>query len=299
MKKILGIILMMVIACFCLVSCESEDDAGNGTLTLSITDAPTDDTTIAGVYLKITEIQYHLNDKEWEKFEEYVEPQTFNILELVNGNSALLGSFELSAGKYTQLRFILDAPEYGGGNHTNPGCYVEFNDGSMEALFVPSGSESGWKAVGNFTVPSNGNVEVTADFDARKSIVKRTGSDKYILRPTIRLIVDNQAGKIAGAITNIPEGIEIIIFAYEDGVYAESEANEPVDSTQSRFPNSITSSIADESNNYQLAYLAPMTYDLVVTSSVNGEYQEVLGVIEDILVESKKTTNQPIDISSI
>jgi hypothetical protein len=56
---------------------------------------------------------------------------------------------------YTQIRFMLDIPEEGS-HKANPGCYVKFADNSTEPLFVPSGGETGYKAVGEFTVPDNG-----------------------------------------------------------------------------------------------------------------------------------------------
>ncbi|MDK2979301.1 MAG: hypothetical protein PWP52_2015 [Bacteroidales bacterium] len=299
MKKIISLIVLTVFAAFVFVSCEDDSDATKGTLTLSITDAPIDMSTVSAVYLTINEIQYNKSGQSWMTFEGFEGPQKFNILELTRGESALMGSFELEAGTYTQLRFMLDAPEFGTPNPTNPGCYIEFTDGTEQPLFVPSGHETGWKGIGAFKVPANGEVAVTADFDARKSVMEQGANDFYILKPTIRLIVDNQAGQIAGGITNIPEGVDIIVYAYEDGMYTESEAEEPVSDTIARFPNAITSDISCEEENYHLAYLAPMTYDLIVTSAIEGEFQEVLGIVEDVVVESRKTTNQPIDLSSL
>ena len=182
---------------------------------------------------------------------------------------------------------------------TNPGCYIEFTDESQEPLFVPSGHETGWKAVAQFMVPSNGDVSVTADFDARKSVIEAGITGKYILKPTIRLIIDDQAGQIAGGITNIPEDVDIVVYAYEDGSYAAEEADDPADEETPRFPNAVTSCIVDDSDSYHLAYLAPGIYDLVVATSVDGEFQEVLGIVEDVEVESRKTTNMPIDISAL
>src|SRR6056297_451507 len=300
MKKIISLIVLTVFAAFVFVSCEDESDATKGTLTLSITDAPIDMSTVDAVYLTINELQYNKSGQNWMSFEGFEGPQKFNILELTRGESALLGSFELDAGTYTQLRFILDAPDFGTPNPTNPGCYIEFNDGTEDQpLFVPSGHETGWKGIGAFRVPSNGEVAVTADFDARKSVMEQGVNDFYILKPTIRLIVDNQAGQIAGGITNIPEGVDIVVYAYEDDMYTQEEAADPVSDTIARFPNAVTSDISDEENNYNLAYLEPSTYDLIVTSAIDGEFQEVLGIIEDVVVESRKTTNQPIDLSSL
>ncbi len=297
MKNVFRLIVISLVAAFIFTGCENNNN-NTGTLNLSITDAPVDNSDIAGVWLTITEIQYHMNDSEWMTFEEFEGPQEFNILELTNGESALLGSFEMEAGIYTQLRFILDAPEFGSQNMVNPGCYIEFTDESQEPLFVPSGHESGWKAVGMFKVPINGVVSVTADFDARKSIFK-TGAGRYTLKPTIRMIVDDQAGQIAGGVTNIPEGFDIVVYAYEDGVYTEDEAADPSDEETPRFPNAVTSSMVCDTDSYHLSFLAPMVYDLVVTSSIDGEFQEVIGIIEDVVVESRKTTNMPIDISAL
>lgn len=302
MKKLISLFVLFVFAIFLFTNCE-EQVPTKGTLTLSITDAPIDMTDITGVYLTISEIQAHTNTsgKDWITFEEFEGPQTFNILELTDGESALLGSFVLAPVHYTQLRFFIDAEiEDSVMKKSSPissGCYIEFSDGSTKPLFVPSASTSGWKAVGAFNVPINGDVAITADFDARKSVMER-GANSYILKPTIRIIVDDQAGKITGGISNIPEGIDIIVYAYEDGVYTSEEAEDPVTDTTARFPNAITSDIVDEYDCYHLAFLAPMTYDLVITSSIEGEFQEVLGIIEDVLVESRVTTNQPIDLSS-
>ena len=158
---------------------------GTGTLKLYLADAPLDAENVTGVYITINEIQYHL-DGEWITCEEFVGNQTYDLLELTGGNSALLGAFTLPAGSYTQIRFMLDVPE--NGSHTaNPGCYIEFADNSTEPLYAPSGGETGYKAIGHFEVTPNGTVVVTADFDVRKAVV--VAGSSYILKPTIKLIV--------------------------------------------------------------------------------------------------------------
>jgi hypothetical protein len=185
------------------------------------------------------------------------------------------------------------------GAPTTPGCYIEFSDGTTETLFVPSGSQSGFKGVGAFDVPANGSVDITADFDVRKSVL-RTGNniERYVLKPTIRLVVDNEAGKIVGSVVNIPEGSEIVIFAYEDGVYTEAEALEPALESP-RFPNAVSSDMVCDQNSYHIAFLAPGIYDLVVVANVDGEFSEVLGIVEDVAVASDSTSTQSIDISTL
>jgi len=156
-----------------------------GTLKLYLSDAPLEAESVTGVYITINEIQYHL-DGEWITCEEFVGNQTYDLLQLTGGNSALLGEFTLPAGNYTQIRFMLDIPEKGS-DPANPGCYIEFADNSTEPLYAPSGGETGYKAIGHFEVTANGTVVVTADFDVHKAVV--VAGSSYILKPTIKLIV--------------------------------------------------------------------------------------------------------------
>jgi len=158
-----------------------------GTLKLYLSDAPIDAENVTGVYITIEEIQYHLDGK-WITCEEFVGSQTYNLLELTGGNSTLLGELTLPAGNYTQIRFMLDIPKIGS-SPASPGCYIEFADNSTKPLFVPSGGETGYKAIGQFEVPVNGTVEVTADLDVRKAVV--VAGSSYILKPTIKLIVND------------------------------------------------------------------------------------------------------------
>src|SRR6056297_145766 len=302
--KTKGIILLSVFAIFlAFTACEEDNETTDkGTLSLALTDAPIDNESVTGVYITINGLQYHKQNNSWETFDGY-EPREVNLLNLTDGETMPLGDFEMEAGQYNQLRFMLDAPTYGEGAQSNPGCYITFDDGSEEDLFVPSGAQTGYKATGAFRVPSNGEVRLTADFDVRKSVVNAKNSGMYILKPTIRLVVDNEAGKIAGNVTNITDTTsDYNIYAYEDGTYdvSETEVADTVEEYEENlFPNAVTSDMLGEENGYQLNWLAPMFYDLVVAKYIDGEFQEVIGKVEDVEVESKKTTNQVIDLSSL
>ena len=302
--KTKGIILLSVFVIFlAFTACEEDNETTDkGTLSLALTDAPIDNESVTGVYITINGLQYHKQNNSWETFDGY-EPREVNLLNLTDGETMPLGDFEMEAGQYNQLRFMLDAPTYGEGAQSNPGCYITFDDGSQEDLFVPSGAQTGYKATGAFRVPSNGEVQLTADFDVRKSVVNAKNSGMYILKPTIRLVVDNEAGKIAGNVTNITDTTsDYNIYAYEDGTYdvSETEVADTVEEYEENlFPNAVTSDMVGEENGYQLNWLAPMTYDLVVAKYIDEEFQEVIGKIEDVEVESKKTTNQVIDLSSL
>ncbi|MFP4556519.1 MAG: DUF4382 domain-containing protein [Bacteroidales bacterium] len=296
MKRISILLSAIALVAIIFAGCEKDND--KGTLQLSITDAPMDTSEIAGVYITITDIQYHISGNNFSSFEDFEGPKEFNLLDLTRGATELLGNLEMDPGTYTQIRFILDAPEFGMGTPSSPGCYLEFKDGTTEQLFVPSGSQTGFKGVGAFTVPANGVVDVTADFDVRKSVVHSGTSGMFILKPTIRLVVNNQAGKIVGGVTNIPDGNDIVVYAYEEGVYSEEEASEPEVETP-RFPNAVSSDIVDDSGNYHIDFLAPKTYDLVVVALQDSEFYQVLGIVEGVVVESRETTTQSIDVDNL
>lgn len=278
--------------------CEEKNSGQTGVLNLSLTDAPVDQPNIAGVHITLQGMEYHKQNNSWATFDEWEGPQTFNLLDLTDGVSTLLGNFEMDAGQYNQLRFTLDAPVRGEGTPESPGCYIEFEDGTTAPLYVPSAEHAGFKLTGAFQVPSNGTVELTVDFDARKSLAESSTGEVYILRPAVRLIANNQAGEIAGGISGFPtDGSDIIVYAYENDTYTAEEIAEPA-AEETRFPNAVTSDMVNDEQSYHLYYLAPMTYDLVVARSLDGQFQEVEKVIEDVVVESKETTPQPIDLST-
>jgi hypothetical protein len=300
MKRIIfSLLSISIVAMLFLNSCQNDRETLNmtGTMHLSITDAPIDKYDITGVFITVNEVQIHKQGDNWQVIEEFEGPVTYNLLELTNGISELMASTVLTAGEYTQIRFLLDAPvNQGPGNIANPGCYLMFADGSTTPLFVPSGGQSGYKATGKFAVPANGEVHVVADFDVRKSIVVAGASGKFILKPTIRLVTENQAGAIAGTLLNLEEDYSAVIYAYQEGTYQPEEADLPPDEETPRFPNAVSSNAIDEEGNFIIPFLAKGNYDLVVTSTVDGEFHAVLGIIEGIEVESNKTTNIIIDV---
>ncbi|MCJ7576345.1 MAG: DUF4382 domain-containing protein [Dehalococcoidia bacterium] len=295
MKKfVLALVTILAMLAASGAGCGEAPGTGTGTLELYLSDAPTDAENVTGVYITINEIQYHMND-QWITCEEFEGPKTYNLLELTDGNSTLLGELVLPGGHYNQIRFILDAPEMGQ-DPINPGCYIEFADNSTEPLFVPSGNTTGFKAVGEFTVPVNGTVEITTDFDVRKSV--HLAASHYILWPTIRTVVNNEAGRISGVVTNNSTYTDIIVFAYEDGTWADTEDDEPI-YPASRFPNAVNSGKMCDDGHYTIPFLAAGTYDLAVAGYDGADFGEVLGFISDVVVESNHTTHQNIDTDAL
>jgi hypothetical protein len=81
-------------------------------------------------------------------------------------------------------------------------------DGSECELRVPSGDQSGLKMNRGFTLPAEGSVALTVDFDLRKSIHAPPGqqgsgmncTQGYLMRPVLRLVQDSEVGAVAGTV---------------------------------------------------------------------------------------------------
>lgn len=286
---------MAVLLCGTMfMGCTGDQESGKGTLSLNITDAPIDADDVSGVYITITAVEYRREGNSWQPFESFGEPYTVNLLELTEGKSNLLGDFSVEAGTYDGLRFKLDAAENGGAVN-NEATYIEFADGSKEPLFVPSGTQSGYKAKGSFTVPVNASVSVTADFDVRKSVIQAGASGKYVLKPTIRLVVNNQAGSIAGTIPVVEDAAAYVVFVYEEGSWSEDEAAEPLEG-EARFANAVSSAKIREDGSFVVPFLAPASYQLVIASFEEGEFRKLEYVYpENVVVESQQETVVELD----
>lgn len=272
--SVLGALLVAV-----FVGCGGSEGT-NGTLSLYLSDAPlSDEANVTGVFITVKGIEYHTSEGEWKTLNEFnTSINPINLLDWRNGNSIHLGDFTLPAGHYTQIRFLLDAPEEGSRPGANPGCYIRFDDNSTAPLFVPSGSETGYKAIGNYWVPVNGTVTMTADFDVRKSVV-RSGTT-YKLKPTIRLVVNDEAGKIVGNVSNFNPNSRYIVYAYgyDDANISTWSNTESSEANGVVFANAITSTAIAENGSYILPFLAPGVYDLVLV-----EYDGSGAIVDFIL----------------
>ena len=262
--------VVAVAVAIALLTTACEMDGGTATLTVKLTDAPVDADSIEKVWVTFTGVELvgagaaSGEDTSWE-----LDPELgVDLLELTNGNTTtLLDAVPLPAGTYSQMRFTVALEEEGAGAPATPASYVTV-DGQNEALFVPSGAQSGYKAVfdGAVDVPANGEVSFVVDWDVRKALVE--AGSRYILKPTFRVVVEDQAGRIAGSITN-PGTEPLVVFAYAAGTYEAEEADAPT-GEDSWFPGAISSDLVEDDGTgeygFQIWYLAEGDYDLVVAS---------------------------------
>jgi hypothetical protein len=199
--KSLNYLSLLVIAAL-TISCDSSTDSSDnstGSLSLNITDAPIDDA--FSVVVQFSEVQLKGEEEDQNLSFVFEEPKSINLLELQGSESeALFLNEVVPAGVYNEVRLIVNA---------EPGVedtYIVLNEGGAQHdMTVPSGSQSGLKVNGAFTVPINGASNFTIDFDVRKSIVKSGNVNsangiKYHLKPVLRIVDNSMVGHISGTI---------------------------------------------------------------------------------------------------
>lgn len=101
------------------------------------------------------------------------EERTIEILSLEN-NPMEIGEVELEEGKITQIRLWVS-------DETASTITI---GGTSHDLEVPSGKV---KVVGQFDVVPSETSSIALDFDADASVTM-TGNDRYIMRPTVKVI---------------------------------------------------------------------------------------------------------------
>lgn len=293
--KLLNRLVVVLFVSSLFFACSDDNETAKGRVSISITDAPIDDANVSAVFIAINSVELKGPDG-WTTLDSFEEPVSIDLLSYQNGEAYFLTDEVIEAGSYSEVRLMLDIKDKVGGVQQNEGCYIEYKDGSTQPLLVPSGGRSGYKAKGDFDIASGGVVALTLDFDVRKAVVKAGSSGNFILKPTIRLIANQDASMISGTF-DPEEGdfSKVIVFAYEDDTFAESETDEPGDE-EVRFSNAVSSSTVGEDGSFTLAFMESGTYDLYFASyDENGEFVELLGSTDDVEVEAG--INLSLDIS--
>lgn len=263
--------------------------ATTGTVALSLTDAPIDNEEVTGVYVTFTGLRYQYADKNDSEGNEtgwkditLSEPVTVNLLDLQDGNTTLLNEVELPAGVIDHVRFVLDTKK----------CFVEMLGDINKTLTIPSGPQTGYKAIGGFTIPAGGRVNVTADFDVRKSLV--INKNKNLLNPTIKIIDNVEIGEINGTVSDVNNS-SVIIYSYTDGSYSVNNDT----NTTPDFADAVSSTKVSDGT-YVLPWLATGIYDLVVVEyDSTGTFENIAGYINDVKVSSNTITTLDINGSTL
>jgi hypothetical protein len=208
-----------------LTACgDGDGGSSSGGLSLSITDAPVLNEDIAEVIVCFTDVIIHPSDGSPDIVRDVtngIDPcRAINLKELTNGNSVLLGEFDLPAGDYSWIRLDIDPNETVIVERTINGVpdEDELPEPPTEAdtiydsakLDCSSCDQSHLKLNRNFTIENTGFIKFTIDFDLHKSLtLQLPQSEKprpdyaYKLRPTLRIIDTELASTfIWGSVTD-------------------------------------------------------------------------------------------------
>ena len=237
--KLTQLLPLAAVAALGLASCSKSDDAANSSkLEVRLIDAPGD---FQRVVLDVRQIEVHLKDEGnpdgWKMLN--FSAQAINVLDYVNGRSALLVSDDFAPGDLKEIRLIL-----------GPDSYVVGRDGQQYDLKTPSGQTSGVKLkLEKATLKQRETFQLLLDFDVAKSIVERgnwkPGNDKkerYLLKPVIRVVAQDLRGGISGTVS--PAAARPQILAICSSILG---------------PDTVSTS-ADVSGAYQIAGLPAGTY---------------------------------------
>jgi uncharacterized protein DUF4382 len=182
--------LIASLAIAALAGCGSSDgNGGTGRMNVRLVDAPAD---YQEVNLDVQRVQIR-SDGDWVTLG--TPDRVVNLLALTGGVSTVLADgATLPAGTYGQLRLVL-----------GPDNTVKLTDGSIHALKVPSGAQSGVKLNVHFDVQPGTTKDVFVDFDAHRSIfVHQAGnSGKYMMRPVVRAYDRAVTGSVSGKIADL------------------------------------------------------------------------------------------------
>ena len=158
--------------------------------------------------------------------------EKINLLKFQGANAMpILTSERLPAGQYEWMRLGVDAVRGSNGGVGDTGdpdvcdgdaSYIVMTDNSVYNLYVPSGENTGLKLVNGYTVPVNDQVSLTAEFDLGKSITAPPGQSPDVkLRPTIKLVDNNEVGTLTGQVANAlaeAEACQPSVYVFNDGV---------------------------------------------------------------------------------
>lgn len=154
-------------------------DGETGTLTVLLTDAPFPFDLVESANVTITSVDVVTGSGIETAVG--VEEQSFDLLELQDGVTALLGSTEVEAGEVHQVRLIVSD------------AWVVMNDGREFDLMVPSGARTGIKILTpDLDVEAGLESVLTLDFDVEDSFVTLgnpdtpAGINGFLFQPVIR-----------------------------------------------------------------------------------------------------------------
>ncbi len=145
-----------------------------GILEIRVTDPPPADVKSAFVHLTNLEVlKVSGNTSGWIPI--IGAPPSFDLMDVI-GVEAVLGSANVTAGSFTQIR--MDVTEVVGETIDNVPYTANVTSGKL-------------RIVRPFNVGAGKRTILTLDFDGEKSLI-RTGSGKFLFKPVVKLLIEKE-----------------------------------------------------------------------------------------------------------
>lgn len=188
LRKGIYLLFTLLFAMILLNQCENSTNPSenNAKLSVYLTDASAH---YDSVIIVFSEISAHI-DSQWVHVTQ--NPMRVNLLDWSNGETLLLGSADVPAGKYTQIRLMIDS------------AFVGIH-GMLYKMDVPGGAQTGLKFGPQFTIADGSTYKMVIDFDASRSIVVKGSMHHphgYSLKPHIRITAMAVTGSVSGKVLN-------------------------------------------------------------------------------------------------
>ena len=272
-----------------LVACSTDT---TGTLNLSMTDAPVDEA--ENVYIQISAIEIHESGNE-NVTTVFDPPKQIDLLAMQGGIVAtLLEDVTMDATNYQWIRLTVDT-------ENDLDSYIVIN-GANHELSIPSANQSGLKLISSFSIPENGELNLTIDFDLRKSIHTTMNGNsmtmQYIMKPTLRLIDDASSGSLSGTVSSslladstCTSGDYVYIYNGDDATLTDLNSGDTGPVTTAPVIFDAGSSVY----NYQSDFLPAGDYTIALTCQGDNDNADSLESIlfvnpVNIMIESNEVT---------
>lgn len=253
--------IFSVLACLAALSaCGGGSTGGSdtGQAKVSVTDAPVDG--VQRVVFTFDSIDVKPDNGSQIRFA-VTPPKTINLLEFTDGQAVVvLPPVDLPAGDYQWLRLNVVENE----------SFVMRDDGGLEPIKLPSEK---LKLIRGFTVPEDGLVALTVDFDLRKALVDPPGQDGYILKPVVRVVDEDEVGKITGTVAS--SLVTASGCSPTSAVYVFSGSGVTPDDFDDAAPEALVSAkvnqLTDGSYRYTAAFLPAGAYTVAFTCQAEND----------------------------
>lgn len=181
-------------------------------VSVALTDSPLD--IASGVNVSFSQIELSGPDVPIPTTLNVAPAASVDLYQLQGGLSQLMASkIQALPGHYTTLSLTIVADSSSGQSS------IVLPDG-VHILYIPAGVSPKVDIPVDFDYVGGTDVSLTADFDLRKSILPDPNDPtKYLLIPSIRVVIDQQSGSISGEVsTSLVTCLQPAIYVYQGDV---------------------------------------------------------------------------------